>query len=169
MIVVLKQGTQQKEIDKLTDQLSAQGVEVNPVVGKELIILGLVGDTSKIDPSRIEANRNVERVMHVAEPFKKANRSFHPENTVVTVGDRTIGDVKLALIAGPCSVESEEQIVSVAKSVKESGAGFLRGGAFKPRTSPYAFQGLKYQGLELLKEARAITGLPIVSELMSPR
>ena len=168
MIVVLKQGTQQKEIDKLTDQLSAQGVEVNPVVGKELIILGLVGDTSKIDPSRIEANRNVERVMHVAEPFKKANRSFHPENTVVTVGDRTIGDVKLALIAGPCSVESEEQIVSVAKSVKESGAGFLRGGAFKPRTSPYAFQGLKYQGLELLKEARAITGLPIVSELMSP-
>ena len=128
----------------------------------------LVGDTSKIDPSRIEANRNVERVMHVAEPFKKANRSFHPENTVVTVGDRTIGDVKLALIAGPCSVESEEQIVSVAKSVKESGAGFLRGGAFKPRTSPYAFQGLKYQGLELLKEARAITGLPIVSELMSP-
>ena len=168
MIVVLKQGTQQKEIDKLTDQLSAQGVEVNPVVGKELIILGLVGDTSKIDPSRIEANRNVERVMHVAEPFKKANRSFHPENTVVTVGDRTIGDVKLALIAGPCSMESEEQIVSVAKSVKESGAGFLRGGAFKPRTSPYAFQGLKYQGLELLKEARAITGLPIVSELMSP-
>ena len=168
MIVVLKQGTQQKEIDKLTDQLSAQGVEVNPVVGKELIILGLVGDTSKIDPSRIEANRNVERVMHVAEPFKKANRSFHPENTVVTVGDRTIGDVKLALIAGPCSVESEEQIVSVAKSVKESGAEFLRGGAFKPRTSPYAFQGLKYQGLELLKEARAITGLPIVSELMSP-
>ena len=168
MIVVLKQGTQQKEIDKLTDQLSAQGVEVNPVVGKELIILGLVGDTSKIDPSRIEANRNVERVMHVAEPFKKANRSFHPENTVVTVGDRTIGDVKLALIAGPCSVESEEQIVSVAKSVKESGAGFLRGSAFKPRTSPYAFQGLKYQVLELLKEARAITGLPIVSELMSP-
>jgi 3-deoxy-7-phosphoheptulonate synthase len=168
MIVVLKQGTQQKEIEKLTDQLTAQGVEVNPVVGKELIILGLVGDTSKIDPSRIEANRNVERVMHVAEPFKKANRSFHPENTVVKVGDRAIGDVKLALIAGPCSVESEEQIVSVAKSVKESGAGFLRGGAFKPRTSPYAFQGLRYQGLELLKEAREITGLPIVSELMSP-
>ncbi|WP_101909484.1 3-deoxy-7-phosphoheptulonate synthase [Marasmitruncus massiliensis] len=168
MIVIIKRGTPQKEIDDLTNQLTAKGVEVNPVVGKDLIILGLVGDTSKIDDSWIEANRNVERVMHVAEPFKKANRMFHPAPTVVEVGENRIGGKKLAMIAGPCSVESEQQICGVAEEVKRIGANFLRGGAFKPRTSPYAFQGLKYDGLELLKEARAATGLPIVTEIMSP-
>ncbi|MBE6905575.1 MAG: 3-deoxy-7-phosphoheptulonate synthase [Ruminococcaceae bacterium] len=168
MIVIIKRGTSQKEIDDLTNQLTAKGVEVNPVVGKDLIILGLVGDTSKIDDSWIEANRNVERVMHVAEPFKKANRMFHPAPTVVEVGENRIGGKKLAMIAGPCSVESEQQICGVAEEVKRIGANFLRGGAFKPRTSPYAFQGLKYDGLELLKEARAATGLPIVTEIMSP-
>ncbi len=168
MIVIIKRGTPQKEIDDLTNQLTAKGVEVNPVVGKDLIILGLVGDTSKIDDSWIEANRNVERVMHVAEPFKKANRMFHPAPTVVKVGGNRIGGKKLAMIAGPCSVESEQQICGVAEEVKRIGANFLRGGAFKPRTSPYAFQGLKYDGLELLKEARAATGLPIVTEIMSP-
>ena len=144
MIVIMKRGTPQKEIDKLSEALIAKGVEVNPVVGKDLTILGLVGDTSRIDDSWIEANRNVMRVMHVAEPFKKA------------------------LIAGPCSVESEEQICGIAAEVKEAGANFLRGGAFKPRTSPYAFQGLKYDGLELLMEAREKTGLPIVTEIMAP-
>lgn len=168
MVVIIKRGTSQKEIDELTNQLTAKGVEVNPVVGKDLIILGLVGDTSRIDDSWIEANRNVERVMHVAEPFKKANRMFHPAPTIVSVGGNKIGDKKLAVIAGPCSVESEQQICTIAEDVKRMGANFLRGGAFKPRTSPYAFQGLKYDGLELLKEARTVTGLPIVTEIMSP-
>ena len=168
MVVIMKRGTPQKEIDELTNQLTAKGVEVNPVIGKEMIILGLVGDTSRIDDSWIEANRNVERVMHVAEPFKKANRMFHPAPSVITVGKNKIGDRKLTMIAGPCSVESEQQICLIAEDVKLMGANFLRGGAFKPRTSPYAFQGLKYDGLELLKEARSKTGLPIVTEIMSP-
>ena len=168
MIVILKPGTQQEEIRKLTQMIESKGVSINPVYGENLIILGLVGDTSKIDPTQIEANRNVERVMHVAEPFKKANRMFHPDDTVVHVGGEEIGGERIALIAGPCSVESEEQIVGVAESVKALGANFLRGGAFKPRTSPYAFQGLKYEGLELLCEARAKTGLPVVTELMAP-
>ena len=131
-------------------------------------ILGLVGDTTKIDPSYIEANPNVERVMHVQEPFKKANRLFHPENTVIDINGQSIGGNKIAVIAGPCSVESEDQIIMVANEVKKHGAGFLRGGAFKPRTSPYSFQGLKYEGLELLNKAKSETGLPIVTELMSP-
>lgn len=169
MIIVLKPGTQQEEIQKLTKQLEAQGVSVNPVIGTDLSILGLVGDTSKIDPTQVEANRNVERVMHVAEPFKKANRMFHPEDTVVEVRGRKIGGKALTIIAGPCSVESEEQIIAIAQEVKAKGATLLRGGAFKPRTSPYAFQGLKYDGLELLKKAREATGLPIVTEIMAPQ
>ena len=168
MIVILKPNTEQKEIDRLTEALKNKGVEVNPVVGKDLIILGLVGDTSRLDPTQIEANRNVERVMHVAEPFKNANKMFHPEPTIVDVKGNKIGGKKLAMIAGPCSVETEEQICSIAEDVKKLGANFLRGGAFKPRTSPYSFQGLKYDGLELLKIAREKTGLPIVTEIMSP-
>lgn len=169
MIVILKSGTSQKEIDTLSDSLIKQGVQVNPVIGTDLIILGLVGDTSKIDPTQIEANRNVTKVMHVAEPFKKANKMFHPKPTVIEVNGQKIGgDSRLALMAGPCSVESEEQIVGIAQEVKKMGANFLRGGAFKPRTSPYAFQGLQYEGLELLMEAREKTGLPIVTEIMSP-
>ena len=168
MIVILKPNTEPKEIDRLTEALQNKGVEVNQVVGKDLIILGLVGDTSRLDPTQIEANRNVERVMHVAEPFKKANKMFHPEPTIVDVKGNKIGGKKLAMIAGPCSVETEEQICSIAEDVKKLGANFLRGGAFKPRTSPYSFQGLKYDGLELLKIAREKTGLPIVTEIMSP-
>ncbi|MBS5926291.1 MAG: 3-deoxy-7-phosphoheptulonate synthase [Clostridium sp.] len=168
MIVILKPNTEPKEIDRLTEALQNKGVEVNQVVGKDLIILGLVGDTSRLDPTQIEANRNVERVMHVAEPFKKANKMFHPEPTIVDVNGNKIGGKKLAMIAGPCSVETEEQICSIAEDVKKLGANFLRGGAFKPRTSPYSFQGLKYDGLELLKIAREKTGLPIVTEIMSP-
>ncbi|AGX41693.1 3-deoxy-7-phosphoheptulonate synthase [Clostridium saccharobutylicum] len=168
MIVILKQKASQEEVAKLTKQLEAKGVIVNPVIGTEKSILGLVGDTTKIDPSSIEANGIVERVMKVQEPFKKANRMFHPEPTIVDVNGVKIGGNKIAMIAGPCSVESEEQITDIAKEVKDIGANFLRGGAFKPRTSPYAFQGLKYEGLELLKKARENTGLPIVTELMSP-
>ena len=168
MIVILKPGTTKKQIDDLTNAIQKKGVQVNPVIGKDLIILGLVGDTSKIDHTQIEANGNVERVMHVAEPFKKANKMFHPDPTIIDVDGNKIGGNKLAMIAGPCSVEIEDQIVSIAQEVKKSGANFLRGGAFKPRTSPYSFQGLKYEGLELLKIAKEKTGLPIVTELMSP-
>lgn len=168
MIVILKAKTSNEEIKKLTEEIEKLGVNVNPVIGTELSILGLVGDTTKIDPTYIEANPNVERVMHVQEPFKKANRMFHPEPTVIDVNGQKIGGKKLAIIAGPCSVENEKQISLIAEEVKKSGANFLRGGAFKPRTSPYSFQGLAYEGLELLKLARAKTGLPIVTELMSP-
>ncbi len=168
MIIVLKQGTPQKEIDSLTSLIVGQGVHVNPIVGSDLTILGLIGDTSRIDPTQLESFHCVERIMHVAEPFKKANRMFHPGNSVIKAGGAEIGGKRLAVMAGPCSVESREQITAVAQAVKEAGATVLRGGAFKPRTSPYAFQGLKYEGLELLKMAREATGLPIVSELMSP-
>lgn len=168
MVVILKPKTSTEEINKLTRDLESKGVTVNPVIGTELIILGLVGDTSKLDPCYIEANPYVERVMHVQEPFKKANRMFHPEDSIIDVNGNTIGGRKISVIAGPCSVETEEQIITVAKDVKKYGASFLRGGAFKPRTSPYSFQGLKYDGLELLKIARKQTGLPIVTEIMSP-
>ena len=166
MVVILKPKTSNEAIKKITGELEALGVTVNPVIGTEMSILGLVGDTTRIDPSYIEANPNVERVMHVQEPFKKANRLFHPENTVIDVNGHTIGGNKIAVIAGPCSVESKEQIKLVAEEVKKYGAGFLRGGAFKPRTSPYSFQGLELEGLELLKIAKQETGLPIVTELM---
>lgn len=169
MIIVLKQGTDQRDMDKLIDLIEAHGnVKVNPIVGESLTILGLVGDTRNIDDTRLGAIQCVDRIMHVAEPYKKANRKFHPGNSEVAVGDLLIGGNKLAVAAGPCSVESEEQIILIAQSVKKSGANLLRGGAFKPRTSPYAFQGLKYDGLELLNKAKAVTGLPIVSEIMSP-
>ncbi|MDU4911495.1 3-deoxy-7-phosphoheptulonate synthase [Clostridium baratii] len=168
MIVILKPKVKEEEIKSLTRELELKGVSVNPVIGKDMSILGLVGDTRSLDPTQIEANPNVERVMHVQEPFKKANRMFHPDPTIIDVNGIKIGGEKIVMIAGPCSVESEEQILEVAESVKKSGAKFLRGGAFKPRTSPYSFQGLKYNGLDLLKLARKNTGLPIVTEIMSP-
>ena len=169
MIIVLKQGTDQREIDALTNTIVGLGaITVNPIVGSDLTILGLIGDTSRVDDTQIESYHCVERIMHVAEPFKKANRMFHPGNSEVQVGNASVGGKQLAVMAGPCSVESRDQITAVAAAVKASGATILRGGAFKPRTSPYAFQGLKYEGLELLKAAREATGLPIVSELMSP-
>ena len=170
MIIVLKKGTEKPAIQALTQSIESQGgITVCPVFGESLTILGLVGDTSKVDAARLEANSCVERVMHVAEPFKKANRMFHPDASTAKVGENVvIGGGKLCMIAGPCSVESSEQIIAVAKAVKDAGASLLRGGAFKPRTSPYAFQGLKYDGLKLLMEAREATGLPIVSEIMSP-
>lgn len=168
MIVILKADTSQSEVEKIAKSIKSKGLQIHYSKGENFIILGLVGDTSSIDAAQIESNKNVERVMNVAEPFKKANKLFHPEPSIINVDGQKIGGNKLAIIAGPCSVETEEQILSVAKDVKKSGAGFLRGGAFKPRTSPYAFQGLKYEGLELLKKAKENTGLPIVTEIMSP-
>ncbi|MFA6942092.1 MAG: 3-deoxy-7-phosphoheptulonate synthase [Clostridiaceae bacterium] len=167
MIVILKNGIKKEEIDSFTNYLERFGVEIHPIIGETQTILGLVGDTSKIDTAVISANHLVEKVMHVQEPFKMANRIFHPENTVVDVKGELIGGKKLAVIAGPCSVENYEQVLEIAKSIKKSGAGFLRGGAFKPRTSPYSFQGLGLEGLNILKEVKKETGLPIVTELMS--
>ena len=169
MIIVLKQGATRQEIDYVTNVIVSKGaITVNPMIGDDLTILGLIGDTSRIDPAQIESLRCVERIMKVAEPFKKANRMFHPGHSEVKIGDTVVGGTKLSVMAGPCSIESHEQIEEVARAVKESGATVLRGGAFKPRTSPYSFQGLEYQGLDMLCHAREMTGLPIVTELMSP-
>ncbi len=168
MIIVLNQNAAEEDVEKIKRKMISLGCEIHESRGTNYHIFGLVGDTSCIDPSLIEANRNVDRLISVQEPYKKANRLFHPEKTVVNVEGKEIGGGEFTVIAGPCSVESEEQIVSIAESIKESGAAFLRGGAYKPRTSPYSFQGLGEQGLELLKLAREKTGMPIVTELMSP-
>ena len=166
MIVVLKQNPDPKQLNTLIDWLKEKHVEVHTSTGALHTILGLVGDTAGIDEDLISALDIVEDVKRVQEPYKNANRKFHPENTIIPVGNTQIGGGTLTLMAGPCSVESEEQIVSIAKSVKASGATILRGGAFKPRTSPYSFQGMGADGLELLKIARQETGLPIVTEIM---
>lgn len=168
MIIVLKPQSTKQMVDNFVDSLQKNyDVKVNEWVGTQSTVLGLIGDTSAIDIDYISAQDIVESVKRVQEPYKKANRKFHPDDTVITLpGGQKIGDGSLSLIAGPCSVESERQIVEIAKSVKDSGAQFLRGGAFKPRTSPYAFQGLKAEGLELLREARKVTGLPFVTEIM---
>jgi len=167
MIIVLKGGTSNEKFEELKSQLEGYGVAVNVWVGTQSTVLGLIGDTSGIDIDSIAAQDTVESVKRVGESYKKANRKFHPDNTIVKVGGIEIGGKQLAIIAGPCSVESEEQICEVAMRVKLAGANMLRGGAYKPRTSPYAFQGLKAEGLELLKIAREKTGLPIVTEIMS--
>lgn len=167
MVIVIRPKTLQKEVEKIKRKMEDLGCEVYETIGENRHILGLVGDTSKIDSDLIEANRNVEKLIHVQEPYKKANRLFHPEDSIISVANKSIGGKKLAIIAGPCSVESEKQIVNIAQRIKKSGASFLRGGAFKPRTSPYSFQGLREEGLELLKIAREKTGLPIVTEIMT--
>ena len=166
MIVVLKQNPNPAQLESLIAWLEEKHIEVNKSVGTSHTILGLVGDTAAIDPDLICALEIVEDVKRVQEPYKQANRKFHPEPTVIRVRDTQIGGGTLTLMAGPCSVESEEQIVHIAKQVKASGATVLRGGAFKPRTSPYSFQGMGLEGLELLKIAREETGLPIVTEIM---
>lgn len=167
MIVIMKPGTKQEKIGDIIKYFQAKGVYVHVVEGEKYTVLGLTGNVSDVDKDHIRALRDVEKVMNVEEPYKKANRLFHPHDTVVPVLDRFIGGDNFTVMAGPCSVESEEQILSIAEDVKKSGAQFLRGGAFKPRTSPYSFQGMGVDGLELLKKAREKTGLPIVSELMS--
>ena len=167
MIVVLKRGVEEKKRDQLIGWLKNQGLGVHISEGEYQTVLGLIGDTTRIDMDLIASLGIVDSVTRVTEPFKCCNRKFHPDNTVVEVGDVKIGSGNFCMIAGPCSVESEEQIVAVAKAVKASGANMLRGGAYKPRTSPYDFQGLKGSGIELLKIARRETGLPIVTEIMS--
>ena len=167
MIAVLKKETTKQQLESLTGWLKAQGLDVHISEGKYQTIVGLVGDVAKIDDELLSSLEMVESVKRISEPFKSANRKFHPDDTVIEVGNTKIGEGNFAIIAGPCSVESEEQIVEIAKSVKASGATMLRGGAFKPRTSPYDFQGLKGDGIELLLEAKAITGLPIVTEIMN--
>jgi 3-deoxy-7-phosphoheptulonate synthase len=166
MVVILKKNPNQAQLDSLISWLESKGIEIHPTVGVHQTILGLVGDTASIDINLLAALDIVEDVKRIQEPYKNANRKFHPDDTVVKVGDTQIGGGNLTLIAGPCSVESEEQICAIAKSVKASGATLLRGGAFKPRTSPYSFQGLRGEGLKLLKIAKQETGLPIVSEIM---
>ncbi len=167
MIVVLKRGVEEKKREQLIGWLKNQGLGVHISEGEYQTVLGLIGDTTRIDMDLIASLGIVDSVTRVTEPFKCCNRKFHPDDTVVEVGDVKIGSGNFCMIAGPCSVESEEQIVAVAKAVKASGANMLRGGAFKPRTSPYDFQGLKGSGIELLKIARRETGLPIVTEIMS--
>lgn len=169
MVIIMKPGTSQNEIRKLAAQFEADNLKVGITTGVDCTILGLVGDTSHLDLDKVMLNDYVERVMRVSEPYKKANRKFHPQDTVVDVNGIPVGGGNFAVVAGPCSVESEVQIVDVAKAVQNSGAAMLRGGAFKPRTSPYSFQGMGVQGLKLLLEAKAETGLPIVTELMSPK
>ncbi|MCI8436437.1 MAG: 3-deoxy-7-phosphoheptulonate synthase, partial [Lawsonibacter sp.] len=166
MIVILKRDHNPGQLDSLISWLQEKGITIHTSEGETNTILGLVGDTSKLDIDLIAALDIVEDVKRVQEPYKNANRKFHPEDTVVKVRDTQIGGGPLTIMAGPCSVESEDQVVAIAKAVKASGATMLRGGAFKPRTSPYAFQGLGETGLEYLKAARAETGLPIVTELM---
>lgn len=167
MIAVLKSGTTDEQRDHLIEWLNKQNVNVHISCGDSYTVLGLIGDTANIDIDLIKSLEIVESVKRVSEPFKKCNRKFHPEDSVVDVSGVKIGDGSLNFIAGPCSVESEEQIIEVAQKVKASGATLLRGGAFKPRTSPYDFQGLKDEGIKLLLEAKKATGLPIVTEIMN--
>ncbi len=166
MIVVMKAGTPAEEIEKMSKRLGNMGCVPHKTQGENYCIFGLVGDTTKVDLRQIEANINVERVLKVQNPFKLANRLFHPEDTIVDVDGVKIGGGNIAVMAGPCSVENEEQLMSIARSVKSAGAHMLRGGAYKPRTSPYSFQGLGEEGLKILKKAKEETGMPIVTEVM---
>ena len=169
MIAVLKHGTTPKQQEHLVDWLKRMNLDVHISEGAEVTVLGLIGDTSRVDMDLLGSLEIVQTVKRVSEPYKQVNRKFHPMDTVIDLGNAKIGGGHFAMIAGPCSVENEDQIIQVAWAVKEAGAAILRGGAYKPRTSPYAFQGLGTQGLELLRAARKATGLPICTELMDLR
>ena len=169
MIAVLKRGTTSEQKDHLISWLKHMNLDVHVSEGQEVTVLGLIGDTSRVDLELLSSLEIVESVKRVSEPFKQANRKFHPNDSVIQAGNVLFGHGNFAMIAGPCSVESEEQIIQVAKDVKEAGADILRGGAFKPRTSPYAFQGLKDEGMRLLLLAKKETGLPIITEIMNIR
>ncbi len=169
MIAVLKQEATPEQLENLAVWLRSRGVEPHVFRGVYETVVGLVGDTSAIDIDLLRGLDIIESVTRISEPFKSANRKFHPDDTVVQVGEVKIGGGNFQIIAGPCSVESENQIIEIAKAVKASGAGLLRGGAFKPRTSPYDFQGLRAEGLEYLTEAKQATGMPIVTEIMSAK
>ena len=166
MVVVLNENPNPAQLESLVSWLESQSVEVHKTQGLRQTILGLVGDTAALDRDLILSLDIVADVKRIQEPYKSANRKFHPQDTVVDCGGTLLGGGNFQIIAGPCSVESREQICEVAEAVKSAGAGLLRGGAFKPRTSPYAFQGLRAKGIELLLEAKAETGLPIVTEIM---
>ncbi len=168
MIVKMKKEATREQMIHVEEVLVGKGFQVRDISGIEYGVIGVVGDTSKIDTRDVEALVGVEKVTRIQEPFKQANRVFRGEDTVIEVGDIRIGGGNFTIMVGPCSVESRDQITEVAKAVKVSGAQVLRGGAYKPRTSPYAFQGMELEGLELLKEARKETGMPIVTELMAP-
>ncbi|MGI6160755.1 MAG: 3-deoxy-7-phosphoheptulonate synthase [Christensenellales bacterium] len=169
MIVVMKGGSPKGETENVVKELEGLGMQVQMNDGIGCMVLGVIGDTISIDKDKISMMPGVDRIMPVSEPFKKANRKVHPGDTIIRVGNVTVGGKKLTVMAGPCSVESKDQIGAVAMAVKDAGAKMLRGGAYKPRTSPYAFQGLEKQGLDMLLMARELTGLPIVTEIMSPR
>ena len=165
----MKSTASQKDVEKVSGLVEELGLKVNVVNGATQSVIGIIGDTTKVDPESIEVDPAVEKVMHVSEPYKLANRAFHPEDSIIDVAGVKVGGQHLAVIAGPCSVESKEQVIEIAKAAKAAGANMLRGGAFKPRTSPYAFQGMGSEGLDILVAAKEETGLPIVSELMDAR
>ena len=167
MIIIVHQDASQASVKGLINDIEAQGLKTTMVVGTEKTIVGVVGDTRLLDDDRLLGNAIVAEVKHISDPFKRANRAFHPDDTVVDVKGVKVGGGHFAMIAGPCSVENRDQIIEVAQAVKASGATMLRGGAFKPRTSPYDFQGLKADGIDLLLEAKRETGLPIVTEIMN--
>ncbi len=167
MIAVIKNDATKQQLDNLIDWFNKQGVKVHLSQGEYCTVLGLIGDTTKIDVDLLNGLDIIESVTRISEPFKKANRKFHPDDTIVDVGGVKIGGGNFEFIAGPCSVESKEQVIEIAQAVKASGANLLRGGAFKPRTSPYDFQGLKADGIEFLLDAKKVTGMPIVTEIMS--
>lgn len=169
MIIVFKPQAQEKEVKRVLDKVERLGLKTHISQGENTLVVGLVGDTTRIDPKRIEVEESVDRIVKVSEPYKLANRMFHPEDTIVDVSGVLVGNDHLTLIAGPCSVESQEQVLQIARDIKSSGADMLRGGAYKPRTSPYSFQGMGSQALDYLCEAKKETGLPIVSELMSEK
>ena len=167
MVIVLKNNAQQQQVDELISRLEKSSVKTNLVRGVHSNIIGLIGDTVHIDIEAILANECVEAVRRVQEPYKNANRKFHPDNTVLDICKRSIGGDRTQIIAGPCSVESEKQLIETAIACREAGATMLRGGAFKPRTSPYSFQGLRKEGIDILLKAKQETGLPVVTEIMS--
>lgn len=167
MIIVLKPKTKKEDIERIEGMVKERGGQPQVVVGSEMTVIGIIGDTTKIDPRSLEVDEAVERVMKVSEPYKKANRAFHPDDSIIDVSGVKVGGDHLAVIAGPCSIESEEQVIEIARAAKAAGANMLRGGAFKPRTSPYAFQGMGSSGLDILYKAGKEVGMPIVSELMS--
>lgn len=168
MIIVLKQRATHDDLTRVEQMIKRRGLDTHIVEGSEMTIIGCIGDTTQIDSKLFEVDSAVDKVMHVQEPYKLANRAFHPEDSIVDVSGVKVGGGSLALIAGPCSVESYEQVLEIANAAKASGANLLRGGAFKPRTSPYSFQGMGVDGLNILCKVREVTGLPIVTELMSP-
>lgn len=169
MVIVFHPGAPEAELAKIKGQLEEKGIKVSVTVGESQTIFGLVGDTRSLNPGQIELSPHVEKVMKIQEPYKKANRTFHPEDTIVEVRGQKIGGGNFGVIAGPCAIESHEQFLTIAHAVKAAGANFLRGGAFKPRTSPYSFQGMGKEGIEIMKVAREETGLPIITEMMDPR